>query len=112
MAIYCDHNATTPLRPEVLEAMMPFLCDAFGNPSSVHRFGSRARCAVEDARAEVDMNVVMAGGGELVEVQATAERTPFGRASLDALLELAAGGIEDIAGIQARVIASAVASRR
>jgi ribonuclease PH len=67
---------------------------------------------VEDARAEVDMNVVMAGGGELVEVQATAERTPFGRASLDALLELAAGGIEDIAGIQARVIASAVASRR
>ena len=67
---------------------------------------------VEDARAEVDMNVVMAGGGELVEVQATAERTPFGRASLDALLELAAGGIEDIAGIQARVIASAVASRQ
>ena len=49
---------------------------------------------VEDSRAEVDMNVVMSGRGELIEVQATAERTPFGRASLDQLLELAAGGIE------------------
>ena len=38
---------------------------------------------VEDSRAEVDMNVVMSGSGELIEVQATAERTPFGRASLD-----------------------------
>jgi ribonuclease PH len=60
---------------------------------------------VEDSRAEVDMNVVMAGRGQLVEVQATAERTPFGRASLDRLLELAAGGIEEIAGLQARVVA-------
>jgi ribonuclease PH len=60
---------------------------------------------VEDSVAEVDMNVVIAGNGELIEVQATAERTPFGRASLDRLLELAAGGIEEIAGLQARVIA-------
>ena len=60
---------------------------------------------VEDSVAEVDMNVVIAGKGELIEVQATAERTPFGRASLDRLLELAAGGIEEIAGLQARVIA-------
>jgi ribonuclease PH len=67
---------------------------------------------VEDSRAEVDMNVVMAGAGELVEVQATAERTPFGRASLDRLLELAAGGIEEIASMQARTIASAAPSRR
>jgi ribonuclease PH len=67
---------------------------------------------VEDARAEVDMNVVMAGGGELVEVQATAERTPFGRASLDRLLELAAGGIEEIAAVQARTLASSALSRR
>jgi ribonuclease PH len=60
---------------------------------------------VEDSAAEVDMNVVIAGKGELIEVQATAERTPFGKASLDRLLELAAGGIEEIAGRQARVIA-------
>jgi ribonuclease PH len=66
---------------------------------------------VEDARAEVDMNVVIAGRGELVEVQATAERTPFGRTSLDRLLELAAGGIEQIAGVQAQLIAGALARR-
>jgi cysteine desulfurase len=52
MLIYCDHNAGTPLRPEVLEAMLPFL-RAGGNASSVHRLGSRARCAVEEARAHV-----------------------------------------------------------
>jgi ribonuclease PH len=61
----------------------------------------------EDSRAEVDMNVVMTGSGELIEVQATAERTPFGRASLDRLLELAAGGIETIGREQARVLQEA-----
>ncbi len=61
----------------------------------------------EDSRAEVDMNVVMTGSGELIEVQATAERTPFGRASLDRLLELAAGGIEAIGREQTRVLQEA-----
>jgi ribonuclease PH len=60
---------------------------------------------VEDSRAEVDMNVVMSGRGELIEVQATGERTPFGRASLDRLLELAAGGIEQLSAMQMRVLA-------
>ena len=55
----------------------------------------------EDSQAEVDMNVVMTGDGALVEVQATAERTPFTRARLDELLELAADGIEEIAAAQA-----------
>ena len=54
----------------------------------------------EDSQAEVDMNVVMTGDGALVEVQATAERTPFTRARLDELLELAAAGIEEIAAVQ------------
>jgi ribonuclease PH len=58
----------------------------------------------EDSRAEVDMNVVMSGDGELVEVQATAERTPFTRARLDELLELAAGGIEELAAAQADAV--------
>jgi ribonuclease PH len=49
---------------------------------------------VEDSAAEVDANVVMTGDGGLVEVQATAERTPLSRASLDELLALAAAGIE------------------
>ena len=54
----------------------------------------------EDSQAEVDMNVVMTGDGALVEVQATAERTPFTRARLDELLELASAGIEEIATAQ------------
>jgi len=51
---------------------------------------------VEDAAAETDMNVVMAGDGRLVEVQATAEREPFSRELLDRLLDLATGGIEQL----------------
>jgi ribonuclease PH len=58
----------------------------------------------EDSRAEVDMNVVISGTGQMIEVQATAERTPFGRASLDELLSLAAAGIEEISALQTRVL--------
>jgi ribonuclease PH len=54
----------------------------------------------EDAGAEVDMNVVMTGDGRLIEVQATAERVPFTREGLDALVDLAAAGIRTIAGRQ------------
>ena len=57
----------------------------------------------EDSTAEVDANVVMTGDGGLVEVQATAERTPLSRANLDALLALAQSGIEDLRAIQAAV---------
>jgi ribonuclease PH len=58
----------------------------------------------EDAAAEVDMNVVMTGDGRLVEVQATAERTPFTRARLDELLALAAGGIAELAERQRALV--------
>ncbi len=61
----------------------------------------------EDSQAEVDMNVVMTGDGALVEVQATAEKTPFTRARLDELLELAAAGIEDLAVTQEEAVAAA-----
>jgi ribonuclease PH len=61
----------------------------------------------EDSAAEVDMNVVMTGEGELVEVQATAEKTPFSRASLDELLELAALGIEQLSAAQDEAVAAA-----
>ena len=54
----------------------------------------------EDVRAEVDMNVVMTGGGRLVEVQGTAEGAPFARSELDELLDLAAAGIAEIALLQ------------
>ena len=61
----------------------------------------------EDSNAEVDMNVVMTGDGGLVEVQATGERTPLSRTSLDALLELAAGGIEQLREAQRGAVAQA-----
>jgi cysteine desulfurase len=53
MAVYLDHAATTPLRPEALEAMLPYLTEQFGNPSSSHRFGQRARAGLDDARERV-----------------------------------------------------------
>jgi cysteine desulfurase len=53
--VYLDNNATTPLLPEVFDAMRPFYLDEFGNASSIHRYGQRARAAVEKARASVAM---------------------------------------------------------
>lgn len=58
----------------------------------------------EDSTAEVDANVVMTGDGGLIEVQATAERTPLSRAHLDELLALASGGIEQLRAVQARAV--------
>ncbi len=51
--IYLDHNATTPLAPCVLEAMLPYLTERYGNPSSPTRFGHESRRAVEDARQKL-----------------------------------------------------------
>ncbi len=51
--VYLDHNATTPLRPEVLAAMLPWLQTQFGNPSSRHEYGRAARRAVDEARQQV-----------------------------------------------------------
>jgi cysteine desulfurase len=51
--IYFDHNATTPITPEVLAAMMPYLTEEFGNASSIHAYGQNAREAVEQARSSV-----------------------------------------------------------
>lgn len=53
MRIYLDHNATTPLRPEVVDAMLPALRDGYGNPSSTHEEGTAARRCVEAAREDV-----------------------------------------------------------
>jgi len=62
---------------------------------------------LEDSRADVDMNVVMTGSGGLVEVQGTAEGTPFPRTDLNLLLDLAVGGIEDLRAAQQAAIAAA-----
>ena len=51
--IYLDHNATTPVHPEVLEAMLPYYKDKFGNASSIHGFGKEAKVALEESREKV-----------------------------------------------------------
>src|SRR5688500_11227321 len=51
--IYLDNSATTPIAPEVLEAMLAYLSDKFGNASSIHFFGQEARAAVDKARHQV-----------------------------------------------------------
>ena len=68
--VYFDHNATTPLPPEVLEAMTPYLTEEFGNASSIHSVGQRARAGVENARAQVaallgarDKEIIFTSGG-------------------------------------------------
>jgi ribonuclease PH len=61
-------------------------------------------CYDEDAGADVDFNVVMTGGGQYVEMQGTAEGTPFSRGDLDALLDLASAGIADLTNIQQQIL--------
>jgi len=58
----------------------------------------------EDSRADVDMNIVMTGAGEIVEIQGTAERTSFSRRSLDEMIDLAAKGIGELHSIQKKVL--------
>ena len=68
--IYLDHNATTPVHPLVAERMMAVLRDEFGNPSSIHHFGQRAKAVLDEARSEVagllgcdPTDLVFTGGG-------------------------------------------------
>ena len=69
--VYLDYNATTPVHPDVLEAMLPYLRGEFGNASSRHSFGRRARAAVENAREQVAAAV----GAHPAEVVFTASGT-------------------------------------
>ena len=63
--IYLDHSATTPLDGRVLDAILPFLTEKFGNPSSVHSFGQEARAAVDKARRQV-ASLIKARANEIV----------------------------------------------
>ena len=65
MPVYLDHNATTPLDTRVLEAMLPYLTEHHGNPSSAHRFGRVARAAVDKAREHV-AELVNAQPGQVI----------------------------------------------
>ena len=71
MPVYLDHAATTPLRPEVLEAMTPLLGGVFGNPSSPHSFGRLAREALDDAHERLARSI----GGEAREIVFTSGGT-------------------------------------
>jgi len=63
--IYLDHNATTPIAPEVLEAMMPYLTSEWGNPSSTYNFGSKLKSVIETAREQV-AELIGASGREII----------------------------------------------
>jgi len=72
--IYLDYNATTPVDPEVLEAMLPFLREGFGNPSSSHSAGRRTHAAIEAARAQV-AKVIGAAPEEIIFTSGGTEAT-------------------------------------
>jgi cysteine desulfurase len=86
--IYLDYNATTPLAPEVLEVMMPFLREEFGNPSSIHSFGQRAKAALYNAREQV-ANLI---GASPTEVLFTSGGTEADNLAILGVLEGAEGG--------------------
>ncbi|HWP34255.1 MAG TPA: cysteine desulfurase NifS [Thermodesulfobacteriota bacterium] len=86
--VYLDHNATTPVHPRVAEAMLPFLREAYGNPSSLHWAGRAARQAVDAAREAVARLV----GAEPAEVVFTSGATEADNLALRGVAELHPGG--------------------
>lgn len=94
--VYLDHNATTPLDPRVLEAMLPWLTAGHGNPSSVHRFGRAAREAVEAARERLAALL----GARPPELVFTASGTEANNAAVE--------GVAGAAGHRGRLLLSAL----
>jgi cysteine desulfurase len=86
--IYLDHNATTAISPEVLEAMMPYLEGRFGNPSSIHAYGQEAKAALYDARESVS-SLINASPNELLF---TSGGTEADNLAILGALEAAEGG--------------------
>src|SRR5580658_6809296 len=126
MRVYLDYNATTPMAPEVLEAMLPYFSERFANASSIHSQGQRARYAVEDARDSVarligakPAEIVFTSGGTEADNLAIfgtiaaavaggtktggASPAPTGKNSLMRAAETAGGALEKV-----HVITSAV----
>lgn len=82
--VYFDNNATTRLAPEILEAMHPYLTDLYGNPSSIHRFGSQVAQKIERAREQV---AALLGAADPVEVIFTSCGTESDNAAIRGMLE-------------------------
>lgn len=80
--IYLDHNATTPVLPEIFEAMKPYFCEDWGNPSSTYRFGSKIKSVVENARDQVATLI----GASLRELLFTSCATESNNAAIQAAL--------------------------
>lgn len=73
---YFDHVATNPLHPDVLDTMMPYLKDEFGNPLSVYEYGTRAKNAIDEARAKV-ANLINSKPAEIIFTSSGAEANNF-----------------------------------
>lgn len=86
-SVYLDYNATTPVAPEVLEEMLPHLREEFGNPSSIHSFGQRAKAALYDARERVAALI----GAKPSEVLFTSGGTESDNLAILGVLEAAEG---------------------
>lgn len=91
--IYFDHNATTPLDAEVLDAMMPFLKSFYGNPSSLYRHGRVARSAIDDAREKL-ATLVDADAAQIIFTSGGTEANNLALASLEPLSRIAVSAIE------------------
>ena len=102
--IYLDYQATTPLAPEVFEAMVPLLRDQFANPHSAHRMGRMAAAQVEVARDEIGK--LLPGGGRMVFTSGATEALNI------AIQGVPAGGIVTIATEHAAVLDTVEALRR
>ncbi|HEV2418255.1 MAG TPA: cysteine desulfurase family protein [Terriglobia bacterium] len=99
--VYLDHNATTPLAPEVFEAMKPYLLNGFGNASSVHAWGQEARAAVEEARESVARLL----NAEPSEIVFTSGGTESDNTALFGAIEAAAARM---AGRKPRLVTTAI----
>ena len=84
--VYLDNNATTRLDPMVLEAMMPFLTDFYGNPSSIHDFGIPAQAAMERAHQQAAALLGAEYPSEIIFTSCATEATATAIASAIALL--------------------------
>jgi cysteine desulfurase len=126
--VYLDNNATTPVLPEVLEAMRPYFGEHFGNASSIHHHGQETRAAVERARESISAlfgcrpaEVVFTSGGTEADNLAIAGLVQGGdhvvsstiehHAVLNSCKRLQERGMEDVWLIQATFVAPCVRTR-
>ena len=104
MPIYLDHNATTPVAPEVLEAMLPYLRDAYGNASSMHSAGQKARAAVDAARDQVARLI----GAKPAEVVFTSGGTEADNLAILGLLDAALASAAEVGAARPHLITTGI----